>query len=200
MQSFEFCEHKHYEGKGRPGPNSKVKSIDWKIKVSVTINESRIEELQHKKACFILGRNASNELVSSETALENYREQNTVENGFRFLKDPLFFTSSFFLEKPERIQALLMVMTLALLVYSVAQRRLRQQLKQTGTTIPNQLNQEISTPTLRWIFQMLEGIDVVYFQQAGQSTYEILGITERKMRVLVLFPEVVTRIYGIAKP
>ena len=50
-----------------------------------------------------------------------------VEGGFRFLKDPLFFVSSLFVKKPCRIQGLLMVMTLALLVYSVAQRRMRQQ-------------------------------------------------------------------------
>jgi transposase len=51
-----------------------------------------------------------------------------VEGGFRFLKDPLFFVSSLFVKKPTRIQGLLMVMTLALLVYAVAQRRLRQEL------------------------------------------------------------------------
>jgi hypothetical protein len=38
----------------------------------------------------------------------------TVERGFRFLKDPLFFTGSAFLKRPER------VMALALLVYALA--------------------------------------------------------------------------------
>ena len=49
-----------------------------------------------------------------------------LEGSFRFLKDPLFFVSSLFVKKPARIQGLLQVMTVALLVYSVAQRRLRQ--------------------------------------------------------------------------
>jgi hypothetical protein len=39
------------------------------------------------------------------------------------LKDPLLFVSSLFVKKPSRIEGLLMVMTLALLVYSVTQRR-----------------------------------------------------------------------------
>jgi transposase len=38
------------------------------------------------------------------------------ERGCRFLQDPQFFTSSFSLQKPERIMALLMVMTVCLLV------------------------------------------------------------------------------------
>jgi transposase len=48
-----------------------------------------------------------------------------IMQALRFLKDPLFFVSSSFVKKPNRIEGLLMVMTLALLVYAVAQRRLR---------------------------------------------------------------------------
>ena len=43
--------------------------------------------------------------------LENYTDQGvSVERGFRFLKDPLFFADSLFLKKPERIMALMMIM------------------------------------------------------------------------------------------
>jgi len=54
--------------------------------------------------------------------------QSAVEGGCRFLKAPGVFVSSLFVKKPSRIQGLLMVMYLALLVYSVAQRRMRAQL------------------------------------------------------------------------
>jgi transposase len=43
----------------------------------------------------------------------------------RFLTDPLLCVSSLFIKKPSRIEGLLMVMTLAVLIYSVAPRRLR---------------------------------------------------------------------------
>jgi len=48
-----------------------------------------------------------------------------VERGFRFLKNPAFFAASLFLKKSSRIMGLLMVMTLALLVYGVIERRIR---------------------------------------------------------------------------
>jgi transposase len=38
-----------------------------------------------------------------------------------------------------------MIMTLALFVYSIAQRRLRQQLKEQQETLPNQINQPTAT-------------------------------------------------------
>jgi hypothetical protein len=50
----------------------------------------------------------------------------------RLLKDPLFLASSVFLKKPERIVALSCVMVLCLLVYGLAEYRVRQQLAATG--------------------------------------------------------------------
>jgi len=39
--------------------------------------------------------------------LGRYKDQTrTVERGFRLLKDPLFFTGSTFLKRPERVMAL----------------------------------------------------------------------------------------------
>jgi len=66
----------------------------------------------------------ASELSGTEVIAADKR-QSRVEGGCRFLQDPLFFVSSLFVKKPSRVQGLLMVMTLALLVYSVAQRRLR---------------------------------------------------------------------------
>jgi transposase len=77
------------------------------------------------KACFVLGTNIAASELSDVEVIAAYKGQAQVEGGFRFLKDPLFFVSSLFVKKPNRIEGLLMVMTLALLVYSVAQRRLR---------------------------------------------------------------------------
>ena len=76
----------------------------------------------------MLGTNIEAEDLSDEEVLAAYKSQSQVEGGFRFLKDPRCFVSSLFVKKSSRIQGLLMVMTLALLVYAVAQRRLRQAL------------------------------------------------------------------------
>ena len=60
--------------------------------------------------------------LNEDTILSADKAQNvSVERGFRFLKDPLFFASSLFLEKPQRIMALLMVMGLSLLIYALAE-------------------------------------------------------------------------------
>lgn len=77
--------------------------------------------------------------------------------GFAFLKDPLFLASSVFVKKPSRIVALNLVMVLCLLVYRLAEHRLRSQLAATGQTIPNQHKQPTDRPTMRWCSSVLKG-------------------------------------------
>jgi transposase len=86
--------------------------------------------------------------LSASDALQEYKAQQGVERGFGFLKDPLFFTSSVFLKSPKRIAALGMIMALSLLVYNLGQRQLRASLATAGETIPNQLGQPTTVPTL----------------------------------------------------
>ena len=90
-----------------------------------------------------------------------------------------------------------MVMTLALLVYSVAQRRLRRALARQNATIPNQINQPTSRPTLRWVFQRLEGIERVRVTVDGQVRALITGLNEVKMKILHLFGAQVCRVYQL---
>jgi transposase len=81
---------------------------------------------QQQKGCFVLGTNMAARDLSDAEVITAYKAQSQVEGGCRFLKAPLFFVSSLFVKQPSRIQGLRLVMTVALLVYSVAQRRLRQ--------------------------------------------------------------------------
>src|SRR2546427_429970 len=164
----------------------------------VICSEAAIRRSKQHKGCFVLGTNIEADDLSDEEVIVAYKAQSQVEGGFRFLKDPLFFVSSLFVKKPSRIQGLLMVMTLALLVYSVAQRRLRQQLARQNETVPNQINQPTGRPTLRWVFQLLEGIHRVRVTVQGQGYDLVEGLHEVTIKVLRLFGEGVCRLYQIS--
>ena len=107
-----------------------------------------VDRDKQTKACYVLGTNIDASELSDTEVITAYKGQSQVEGGFRFLKDPLFFVSSLFVKKPSRIEGLLMVMTLALLVYSVAQRRLRAQLATHQETVPNQTKRPTTSPHL----------------------------------------------------
>jgi transposase len=126
LDTSQVIDHQRYAGKGRPTPTSSLKAIEWQIQAQVRPAQEVIEAHKQQSACFIIGTNIQARHVSDAEVIRAYKAQSGVEGGFRFLKDPVFFVSSLFVKKPSRIQGLLMVMTLALLVYSLTQRRLRQ--------------------------------------------------------------------------
>lgn len=124
--------------------------------------ELKEANLEREEALFEL------EYLSAEKMLVEYKEQQGTERGFRFLKDPMFFTNSVFLKTPERIAALAMVMGLCLLVYALAQRALRQALAKAKQTIKNQVGKPTATPTMRWVFQCFQSIHLVVVEGVQQ--------------------------------
>jgi len=188
----------HYARKGRPTPDTPIQSTDWHLQVTVAPDPVKRRLQQQRKASFVLGTNLKDETLADEELLSNYKGQGTAERGFRFLKEPVFFTSSLWVKKPSRLQGLLMVMTLALLVYALAQRRLRQELAQQEETLPNQIGQPTATPTLRWIFQLLDGIHVVTVTLQHQVRVILDGLTDLRKKILRLFGQTVCQIYQIS--
>ena len=187
-----------YADKGRPKKTDKpIKTIFYVTGFITSLFENRKKRLmQH--SCYVIGTNALDSELSSEEVIEAYKNQNaSIERGFRFLKDPHFFVSSFFLKKPSRIMALLMIMTLSLLIYSVTQRHLRAQLKEENETLPNQIDKPIQNPTMRWIFQLMEGIDVIYITVKNKTRRIITGITETRKKIIQFFSPPVRLIYQV---
>lgn len=133
---------------------------------------------------FILATNVLNpEELSSEEMLREYKAQQCCERGFRFLKDPLFLADSVFLKTPQRIETMGMLMGLCLLVYSIGQRKLRNELQSRGEMIKNQLGKLINRPTMRWIFQELQGIHVVLIN--GEKM--VSNLTDKIINILQYF-------------
>lgn len=107
---------------------------------------------------------------------------------------------SIFLQSPRKIEALMMIMTLCLMIYNVGQYKLRERLKAQKSTLPNQLGKKVENPILRWIFQIMEGINVVYFYN-NSLTYTIreviANLNELRKKIIFLFGKTATGIYGL---
>jgi transposase len=142
----------------------------YRITGSVAEEESLLEMMEKQRGKFIIATNQlDTTALSAATMLSVYKAQGlTVERGFRFLKDPMFFADSLFLKKPSRIMALLMVMGLSLLIYALAERKLRRALAANKQTIPDQRGSPTQRPTMRRVFQMFEGIDLLIIMVSGQ--------------------------------
>ena len=65
-------------------------------------------------------------------------------------------------------------------------------------TVPNQINQPTASPTLRWVFQLLEGIHRVRMTVQGQVHDLIEGLNDVQIKLLRLLGNEVCRLYQIS--
>lgn len=173
-----------YEKQGRPPKDAQPTHYIYQIQGDCASNVEDFERLAQSKGKFII---ATNNLDKNKTPddqlLTKYKSLSKVERGFRFLKDPQFIASSFFVKKPERVEALLFIMTLCLSVYAGIEYQIRQELIKQQETLPNQLKKQVQNPTTRWVFAMMAGIHVLYTND-NQSI--ILNLTETKNKIINL--------------
>jgi transposase len=171
------------KGKRRNAPSNdpSLSPLCFGVQATLVDDVTAIAMETRRAGRFILATNVLDSAqLNDEDLLVEYKAQQSTERGFRFLKDPLFFTSSVFLKSPGRVAALAMVMGLCLLVYSLGQRKLRQALSQSKQSLKNQLKKPTQTPTLRWIFQCFQSVHLVEMD----NLYQVVNLTEERQRIL----------------
>jgi transposase len=197
LSDIETVEKSHYDKAGKPKKDAVPTRISYHVIGTVTLFDSEIAIQRVRCGRFILATNVLDSTqLSADDALREYKAQQGVERGFRFLKDPLFFASSVFLKSPKRIAALGMIMALCLLVYNLGQRQLRHALAQADATIPNQLGKSTASPTLRWVFQCFMAVHLVVFQGVQQ----VVNLTDERRHILQFFSDACRRYYLLPTP
>jgi len=173
---------------GRPRRGTTPERSEWQIVATLAVDEPAVARAVRRQASFLVATNVLDPTqLSDQELIQMYQEQRSVERGFAFLKDPLFLASSVFVKKPERIIALSLVMVLCLLVYRLAEHRLRAQLAATDQTIPSQVNKPTDRPTMRWVFQCFEGVDLLHIRHGpGPEVALVLRLQPVHQQVLTL--------------
>jgi transposase len=170
---------------GRPAKNSSPDGYKYRISASLSSDYQSFQKRLKRKSCFILATNQTDTtLMSSQQILVDYKNQQKVERGFRFLKDPMFLASSVFLKSPKRIMALTMVMTVCLLVYAALEHRIRKGLIDNDESFPNQTGKMIKNPTLRWVFNYFQNIQVLYISEKKTAVLNLNSEHQKLLRLL----------------
>ena len=155
----------YYDKPGRPRKGEPPKGYTYHVQAALAPNESVMAAQRNQAGRFVLGTNLlEDKLWPNDTVLQEYKNQQSCERDFRFLKDPLFFASRVFVKLPQRVAALAMIMGLCLLVYTIGQRQLRQALASASATIPNQKGKQTERPTLRWILQCFQSVHLIWLE------------------------------------
>jgi transposase len=162
VASSEVFEVKRFGTKGRPAANAIPKKIVYFLKGSINPLNVELDAIVDREVMFVLATNELDESAMTDLdILNHYKSQNKVERGFKFLKDPSFQANTIFIKTPERVEALMMVMTLSLLVYAAIQYRIRQELDKNNASIPDQKRKPTKNPTAKWVFELFQGVHLL---------------------------------------
>ncbi len=173
LQQYETELHRvtvHVEEKisytrGRPPKNGKrkVSHTRYVLKACIEEKSEQINQIQEESGCFVLLTNVSQKEGMAETGanlLQVYKEQYGIEKNFSFLKDPLI-VNDIFLKKPERIEALGLVLLTSLMVWNLIEFTLRQYIKENEVTLPGWDKKQTTRPTAFMMSTKFMGLQVV---------------------------------------
>lgn len=135
---------------GRPPKNQSAPTTTrYRVTWTIEENKAAIEELIKQAGCFVLITNMPQtgpDALDSLGVLRTYKGQYGVENDFAFLKDPLI-VNDLFLKTPARIDALGVVLVIALLVARLMEVHMRRYLDIHDETVSGLNNVKTKKPT-----------------------------------------------------
>ncbi|MFC1836035.1 IS1634 family transposase [Thermodesulfobacteriota bacterium] len=126
-------------GRGRPRADETrtIARMAYKVKLTIERNEEAIAKAEKEAGCLVTITNApveGEEGIGSRELLGLYKEQDTVERNFGFLKDDAI-VNSLFLKTPARMEALGLILVISLLVWRLMERTMRVSLKETDSKV-----------------------------------------------------------------
>jgi transposase len=149
-----------YGVKGRPKRGTVPEEhISWYVEVKIgEVIEAINEKKKQLASTFVLVYLLSEER-SGEEILRKYKNQDKVEQGFKFLKQPLNL-GPVYTKKPERVEALGYIFLIVLLLAKYLEYRVRVSMVQRGEILKVG-GQKIERPTAKTILEHLALMSVV---------------------------------------
>jgi len=122
--------------RGRPPKDGerKIAKMMYVLEGEVVERSDEADKARAAAGCFVLLTNvpSSGEMAHTPAeVLSAYKEQHGIERNFGFLKDPLI-VNDLFLKRPDRIEALGLVLLVSLLTWSLMEHMMRAYLVSRG--------------------------------------------------------------------
>ncbi|QDI90424.1 IS1634 family transposase [Salicibibacter halophilus] len=131
-------------------------------------SDEQLEAIRKQASIFILVTSVAKDDQADVELLKAYKGQQTVENRFRFLKNP-FFVGRVYLAKPKRVEAFACVMMISVMVYSLFEYLIRKNME--GASEPlYQLGgggRRSFRPTGESVLELLDTVDILHMEIDG---------------------------------
>ena len=175
-------------GRGRPSAHKPrpITARRYRLKTAISPQTERMARMEEEAGCFVLLTNVptAGELAhSARDILTVYKEQHGTEQNYGFLKDPVI-VNSLFLKKPERIEALGLILLLALLLWRLMERTMRTYVDTTRTPLPGWDKKATERPTAFMMITKFAGVIVFKCGHDRQLARPLSGVQQQYLSAL----------------
>jgi transposase len=172
--------------RGRPSAGEVPEYQDiYTVKIQIdALDQEAFHQEQQRLSCFVLVSSVEESHTGTDL-LKEYKEQSVVENRFKFIKSPTF-VGPVYLHNKNRLEALCYVILVALLIYSVLERRVRRALQDEKKPLIMAGNVRSFRPTGRRILELLAPIKILLLSEEGKKRRVLPARYKELNRVLRL--------------
>jgi transposase len=161
-----------------------------KYQLKVAEKAEAIKQAKEIMGWRVYASNAPREKMSTIKAIESYRKEYRIEAKFNELLNKVTALMPIFLQKNERIRALVKVLLLGIKFTSIIQHQVRENLKKAKESVnqvyPGNPKRETSEPTIRMILRAFREITLVKVEENGVIIRKISKLKPIQLKLLEL--------------
>ncbi len=171
----------------------KIKEMRYYLSGTLEKDDEAIEQLLKEVGCFVMLTNVPDtyeeERYDAKAILKAYKDQYGIEQNFGFLKDPAII-DAIFLKKAERIEILGLIMLVALLIWRLIERTMRQYIENTEKDLPGWKNRRTKRPTSFMLMKKFLGISILKIGRSRRLSKPLTDQQKEYLTALNLSPEI----------
>ena len=175
-----------------PDGSRTLKEMRYGICGQLRQKPQAIDTLREQAGCFVLITNVpaqgppnANTPYDGKKILHTYKDQNGIEHNFSFLKDPVLI-NAVFLKKPERIEALGLILVISLLLWRLIEFNMRSHLEKNQTTLPGWNNKPTERPTTFMMTTKFDSIRILKVHHKRAVNGRLSRVQEQYLAALGL--------------
>ena len=180
-----YEEVKGHSGRGRPKKGAQEEVQGVKVTGTVEIDREKIEAKVEAEIKFVIATTDTERNWSMAELLSCYKRQSVIERTWKLSKNPTMFLNALYLKSPHRIEALMWLMSIALLVYSATEYRMRAKMSENDLTMSTPDHRgTLANPTLMRLKQYVDNSNVNLKVMPELHEIQISGITEEFAQII----------------
>ena len=173
------------------GDRPEQKRLKHTFELTIKLNETAINAHKDVLGWRVFATNAPKDALSTQKVIETYKEEIKVEYRFNQLHNKTAALMPIYLQKDERIKALIRILMIALKVIAIIQYKAREALKNTQAQVnelfPGNPGRKTNQPTAEMILRAFSNISIVFIALNDKNTHiEVSKLSNSQKHLLNL--------------